>query len=72
MLFRSVAVHVAVGDTVKAGQPVITLDAMKMEHVHAAPIAGRVIALNAAMGDQVAIYHMIAEIEKSKPAPASP
>jgi geranyl-CoA carboxylase alpha subunit len=63
---RVVAVHVAVGDTVKAGQPVMTLDAMKMEHVLAAPIAGRVTALNAAMGDQVAIDHVIAEIEKSE------
>jgi geranyl-CoA carboxylase alpha subunit len=69
---RVVAVHVAVGDAVKAGQPVITLEAMKMEHVHAAPIAGRVIALNVAMDDQVAIYRVIAEIEKSEPAPASP
>jgi len=69
---RVVAVHVAVGDMVKAGQPVITLEAMKMEHVHAAPIAGRVIAVNAAMDDQVAIYRVIAEIEKSEPAPASP
>jgi geranyl-CoA carboxylase alpha subunit len=67
---RVVAVHVALGDVVKAGQPVITLDAMKMEHVHAAPVAGRVIALNAAMGDQVAIYRVIAEIEKSESAPA--
>jgi geranyl-CoA carboxylase alpha subunit len=68
---RVVAVHVAVGDTVKAGQPVLTLDAMKMEHVHAAPVSGRVKALNAVMGDQVAVYRVIAEIEqteKSEPA----
>ena len=68
---RVVAVHVAVGDTVKAGQPVITLDAMKMEHVHAAPVAGRVTALNAVMGEQVAIYHVIAEIEKSESVSAT-
>jgi geranyl-CoA carboxylase alpha subunit len=61
---RVVAVHVAVGDEVKAGQPVLTLDAMKMEHVHAAPVAGRVKSLNAAMGDQVAVYRLIAEIEQ--------
>ena len=67
---RVVAVHVAVGDLVKAGQPVITLDAMKMEHVHAAPIAGRVTALNAAMGEQVEIYRVIAEIGTSGPATA--
>jgi len=65
---RVVAVHVAVGDLVSAGQAVITLDAMKMEHVHAAPIAGRVIALNAALGEQVEIYRVIAEIEKGAPA----
>ena len=41
---RVVAVHVAVGDTVKAGQPVLTLEAMKMEHVHSAPIDGKVPA----------------------------
>lgn len=63
---RVVAMHVAVGDTVKAGQPVITLDAMKMEHCHAAPVAGRVKALNVAMGDQVSVYRVIAEIEKSE------
>ena len=63
---RVVAVHVAVGDEVKAGQPVMTLDAMKMEHVHAAPLAGRVKALNAAMGDQVAAYRIIAEIESGE------
>ena len=65
---RVVAVHVAVGDEVKAGQPVMTLDAMKMEHVHAAPIAGRVKALNAAMGDQVAAYRVVAEIESGESA----
>jgi geranyl-CoA carboxylase alpha subunit len=62
---RVVAVHVAVGDQVKAGQPVLTLDAMKMEHVHAAPVAGLVKSLNAAMGDQVAVYRVIAEIEQT-------
>ncbi|UZG44956.1 acetyl-CoA carboxylase biotin carboxylase subunit [Caldimonas thermodepolymerans] len=60
---RVVAVHVAVGDTVKAGQPVMTLDAMKMEHIHAAPVNGRVKSLAAAMGDQVAVHRVIAEIE---------
>ena len=67
---RVVAVHVAVGDEVKAGQPVITLEAMKMEHVHAAPIAGRVKSLNAAMGDQVAAYRVVAEIESGESAGA--
>ncbi|MFZ6644496.1 acetyl/propionyl/methylcrotonyl-CoA carboxylase subunit alpha [Undibacterium sp. TJN25] len=63
---RVVAVHVAVGEMVKAGQPVLTLEAMKMEHVHAAPVGGRVTALNAAMGDQVTVYRVIAEIARDE------
>ena len=34
------AVHVAVGETVDAGDPIVTLEAMKMEHAVVAPIAG--------------------------------
>jgi len=68
---RVVAVHVVPGDMVKAGQPVITLDAMKMEHVHAAPVTGRVKAMNAGMGDQVSAYRVIAEIEPAEPAVAN-
>ena len=37
---RVVALLAAAGDRVEAGQPVLTLEAMKMEHVHAAPMAG--------------------------------
>jgi geranyl-CoA carboxylase alpha subunit len=37
---RVVAVLVKQGERVAAGQPVMTLEAMKMEHVHSAPIAG--------------------------------
>jgi geranyl-CoA carboxylase alpha subunit len=66
-----VAVHVAIGDVVKAGQPVLTLDAMKMEHVHAAPVAGRVKSLAAVMGDQVAVHRVIAEIESGEVAQAA-
>ena len=37
---RVVAVLAKVGDTVEAGAPLVTLEAMKMEHVHGAPRAG--------------------------------
>ncbi|WP_347753786.1 biotin carboxylase N-terminal domain-containing protein [Agrococcus sp. ProA11] len=47
-----VAAHVADGDTVAAGQPVISVEAMKMEHVLRAPVAGTV-HLHASAGDQV-------------------
>ncbi len=59
---RVVAVLVAVGDTVSAGQSIVTLEAMKMEHVHAAPAAGVVTALHVQLGDQVAAGRVVAEI----------
>ena len=60
---RVVAVLAAIGDRVEAGQPVITLEAMKMEHIHAAPVAGRLTALHVKVGDQVAASRIVAEIE---------
>jgi geranyl-CoA carboxylase alpha subunit len=60
---RVVAVMAAIGDMVEAGQPVITLEAMKMEHIHAAPVAGKVIALHVKTGDQVAASRVVVEIE---------
>ena len=60
---RVVALQVAVGDTVTAGQPLLTLEAMKMEHVHAAPRAGRVAALHVSLGDQVAAHRVVIEVE---------
>jgi geranyl-CoA carboxylase alpha subunit len=58
---RVIALLVAEGDAVAAGQPLVTLEAMKMEHVHCAPRAGRV-ALHVALGAQVAARHVVAEI----------
>lgn len=60
---RVVAVMVGVGDIVRAGQPIVTLEAMKMEHVHAAPVAGKVTALHVGTGDQIAASRVVAEIE---------
>jgi len=59
---RVIALLVAEGDAVTAGQPLVTLEAMKMEHVHCAPRAGRVAALHVAVGAQVAARHVVAEI----------
>ena len=47
------AVEVALGELVAAGAPVVTLEAMKMEHGVGAPIAGRLAELRIAPGDQV-------------------
>ena len=59
---RVIALLVAEGEAVAAGQPIATLEAMKMEHVHCAPRAGRVAALHVAVGAQVAARHVVAEI----------
>ncbi|OKO83047.1 acetyl-CoA carboxylase biotin carboxylase subunit [Bradyrhizobium sp. AS23.2] len=49
---RIVAVHVANGDTVQAGQSLVVLEAMKMEHTLTAPFAGRITELSAQVGGQ--------------------
>jgi geranyl-CoA carboxylase alpha subunit len=65
---RVVAVLVAVGQRVSAGQPMITLEAMKMEHIHAAPMAGTVSALHVVTGEQVPASRVVAEIQPDAPA----
>jgi acetyl-CoA/propionyl-CoA carboxylase, biotin carboxylase, biotin carboxyl carrier protein len=57
------AVHVRSGAEVEAGEPIATLEAMKMEHAVAAPIAGRVAELRAKAGDQVARGDVLAVVE---------
>jgi geranyl-CoA carboxylase alpha subunit len=60
---RVVAVLVKKGDHITAGQAVMTLEAMKMEHVHRAGIAGTVGAIDVAEGEQVAMGKVVVEIE---------
>ena len=49
-----IAVAVAPGDVVTAGQLLVVVEAMKMEHRITAPSAGTVVEVRAAVGDQVA------------------
>jgi geranyl-CoA carboxylase alpha subunit len=60
---RVVATLVKAGDAVTRGQPVVTLEAMKMQHVHAAGVAGTVTTVHVAEGDQVTTGTVIVEIE---------
>ena len=59
---RVVAVLVAEGETVRAGQGVVVLEAMKMENAIAAPFAGRVETVGCAVGDLVAKGAVLAEV----------
>ena len=60
---KIVATPAKAGDTVTKGQPVIVLEAMKMEHALVAPFDGVVGAVNAAVGDQVGADTVLAVIE---------
>jgi 3-methylcrotonyl-CoA carboxylase alpha subunit len=51
---KLVALFVQPGDRVEKGQRLAVLEAMKMEHVLLAPVAGEVMEVAAAAGGQVA------------------
>ncbi|CAL9542211.1 Acetyl-_propionyl-coenzyme A carboxylase alpha chain [Streptomyces sp. enrichment culture] len=55
-------VKVAVGDEVAAGQSLLVVEAMKMEHVVSAPHAGTVTELDVAPGSTVAMDQVLAVI----------
>ncbi len=57
-----VRVRVAVGDEVVAGQPVVVLEAMKMEHPVAAPANGKVSAVAVEVGAQVETGSLLAVV----------
>jgi propionyl-CoA carboxylase alpha chain len=59
-----VTVAVAAGDPVEAGQSVLVLEAMKMQHTVAAPHAGTVTELAVAVGTQVAAGEVLAVVEE--------
>jgi acetyl/propionyl-CoA carboxylase alpha subunit len=58
-----IRVGAAVGDQVTAGQPLIWLEAMKMEHTITAPGGGVLAELNVAPGQQVDVGAVLARVE---------
>jgi biotin carboxyl carrier protein len=58
-----VAVLVEVGRRVARGDPLVVVSAMKTETQLAAPIAGRVKAVNAAVGAKVRPGDVLVEVE---------
>jgi propionyl-CoA carboxylase alpha chain len=58
-----VALHVSEGDAVQPGQPLATVEAMKMENILRAEKAATVARINAAQGDSLAVDEVILELE---------
>ncbi|MXP22810.1 acetyl/propionyl-CoA carboxylase subunit alpha [Gordonia sp. HNM0687] len=58
-----VAVPATAGDTVAAGNPIVVVEAMKMEHTLTAPIDG-VVAVSVRVGDKVAAGQALADVQK--------
>ena len=59
-------VLVATDDEVTAGQALMVLEAMKMEHRITAPYDGRVVAVHVAQGDRVQQGELLLEVEASE------
>jgi propionyl-CoA carboxylase alpha chain len=58
-----VRILVEAGDTVAAGQPLLILEAMKMEHTIQAPHDGNVVEVRVAVGQQVEAGAVLAVVE---------
>ena len=58
-----VRVMVEVGQSVRKGQPLLVVSAMKMEMTLSAPYSGRISAVNAQVGAQVRPGEILVEIE---------
>jgi len=68
---RIAAMLVAPGATVEANQPLIVLEAMKMEHLLRAPQNGILKSINCEVGDQVREGAELATFETTPPEVAS-
>jgi len=63
---KVIALDVAEGDAVTAGQRLMVLEAMKMEHALTAPFDGTVTALEASVGGQVQVEAVLCVVEPSE------
>ena len=62
---KVIAVDVAEGQEVTAGQRLLVLEAMKMEHALTAPFDGMVSELKVSAGSQVQVEALLARVEKT-------
>ncbi|MFV0645179.1 MAG: biotin carboxylase N-terminal domain-containing protein [Sphingomonadaceae bacterium] len=58
-----VALHVKEGDEVQPGQPLATVEAMKMENILRAEKTAKISLINASEGDSLAVDEVILELE---------
>ena len=54
--------HVALGDTVEKGEPVLQMEAMKLIHTLRAPVSGRIGQIRCNVGDTVPAGAVLVEI----------
>jgi propionyl-CoA carboxylase alpha chain len=66
-----IGISATVGEHVTAGQPVLALEAMKMQHTVSAPHDGVVVDLPVSLGDQVAANAVLAVVQEEPEAPAA-
>ena len=59
---RIAAVHVGAGETVTRGQPLVVMEAMKMEHVITAPFDGEIATISVAQNDQVRLGALLVSV----------
>ena len=62
---KIIDLRVKAGDSVSKGQPLLVLEAMKMEHTLAAPTDGKIKSVRYAVGEQVAEGAELVEFEAS-------
>ncbi|WP_111496303.1 acetyl-CoA carboxylase biotin carboxylase subunit [Marinobacter bohaiensis] len=65
---RIIAVNCAAGDQVEAGQTLLVMEAMKMEHSLKAPCAGRIQTVEGAEGDSVAAGQLLIQFDAGEDA----
>jgi 3-methylcrotonyl-CoA carboxylase alpha subunit len=67
-----VAVLVVIGQEVRAGEPLVILEAMKMEHTVRAPRTGIISAIHAAPGEQAQPGGILLELATTATADVAP
>ena len=63
---RVVALHAKKGDSVKKGQCLVVVEAMKIQHEIAAAMAGTVEQIMVREGEQVAPRQLLVELKKAE------